>query len=165
MKLTKVKIETSQLFLVCPFTMSEHVIRNHFGDQCYFMSAPGGVFRLHELDYREAFEEFLDREMITELAFVHDVSCPIIQRILTRKARFGIGVEAEIEELYIEHFKSINALPTITDQSDYLAEKLLIKQLSEFYTYFESRQVELQLTGIICNTKSLKILKQIKFPL
>jgi len=165
MKSTKIKVETGQLFLVCPFTMSEHVIRNHFGNQSYFMSAPGSVFRLHELDYREAFEEFLDREMITQLSFVHDVSCPIIQRILKRNARFGIGVESEIEAIYVEHFKAINALPTAIEQSYYLAEKLLLKQLNEFVSYFESRQTEMHVSGIICNTKTLKILKHINLPL
>ncbi len=165
MKSTKIKVETGRLFLVCPFAMSEHLIRNQFGNQSYFMSAPGGVFRFRELDYREAFEAFLDREMITELSFVHDISCPIIQRILRRNTRFGIGVENEIEALYVEHFKAINDLPTTIDQSRYLAEKLLIKQLNEFCAYFEPRHVELQVSGIICNTKTLKILKQINYPL
>lgn len=165
MKSTKIKVETGQLFLVCPFSICEHLIRNHFGDQSYFMSAPGGVFRLHELDYREAFEDFLDREMISQLSFVQDISCPIIQRILNRSERFGIGVESEIEALYVEHFKAINTLPTAAEQSYYLAEQLLIKQLREFVSYFESRQTEMHVSGIICNTKTQKILNHLNLPL
>ncbi|NBB21403.1 hypothetical protein GVN20_18700 [Runella sp. CRIBMP] len=109
----------NQLFLVCPFCQMERFITKHFGD-VLFLSAPASVFYFDDANFLKAVKKTIQREKITDICLVGEVSCCFIQYVLQNKSMTGLRCESEIQELFSK-----------TDTTFSLTEKLLKKQLYE----------------------------------
>ena len=109
----------NQLFLVCPFCHMEKFIIKHFGDGL-FLTAPASVFFFDDDIYLKAVKKTIQREKITDIYLVGDVSCRFIHYALHNESNTGLRCESEIKELFSK-----------TDTAFSLTEKLLKKQLYE----------------------------------
>lgn len=109
----------NQLFLVCPFCQMERFITKRFGD-VLFLTAPAAVFYFDDDPFLKAVKKTIQREKITDIYLVGDVSCQFIQYALQNESITGLRCESEIQELL-----------STTDTAFSLTEKLLKKQLYE----------------------------------
>ncbi len=109
----------NQLFLVCPFCQIERFINKHFGD-ALFLTAPASVFDFDDNEFLKAVKKTIQREKITDIYLVGEVSCCMIQYALRNESRTGLRCESEIYDLLSK-----------TDTAFSLTEKLLKKQLYE----------------------------------
>lgn len=109
----------NRLFLVCPFCQMERFITKYFGD-VLFLTAPASVFFFDDDPFLKAVKKTIQREKITDIYLVGDVSCRFIQYALQNEKTTGLRCESEIQELL-----------STTDTAFSLTEKLLKKQLYE----------------------------------
>lgn len=109
----------NQLFLVCPFCQMERFITKYFGD-VLFLTAPASVFFFDDDTFLKEVKKTIQREKITDIYLVGDVSCRFIQYALQNESITGLRCESEIQELL-----------STTDTAFSLTEKLLKKQLYE----------------------------------
>lgn len=109
----------NQLFLVCPFCQMERFITKHYGD-VLFLTAPASVFYFDDTNFLKAVKKTIQREKITDIYLVGEVSCCFIQYALRNESQTGLRCESEIQELISK-----------TDTAFSLTEKLLKKQLYE----------------------------------
>ena len=109
----------NQLFLVCPFCQMERFISRHFGD-VLFLTAPASVFYFDDANFLKAVKKTIQREKITDIYLVGELSCRFIQYTMQNGSPTGLRCESEIQELFSK-----------TDTAFSLTEKLLKKQLYE----------------------------------
>ena len=121
----------NKLFLICPFSQLEHFIREKYGDDVFFITAPGAVFQFEDVNYTEVMRDFINRENITDIFIVNDTSCRFIKSVLEKEKGFGTFSEEAIINLLIDNYSVVMQTQSLIEQKKTLAELNIRRQVSE----------------------------------
>ncbi|MEY4876295.1 MAG: hypothetical protein RL708_1444 [Bacteroidota bacterium] len=124
-------MENNKLFLVCPFSCMENFIRQKYGDDVFFITAMGTVFKLEEREYLETIKQFISRENITEIFVVSDTSCRFIKNVLKNEINSGSHSETVIQNLLRDNYALVMNEKTIEQQQIKLAQLIVNYQAEE----------------------------------
>jgi hypothetical protein len=123
--------KSNRLFVVCPFSFTESVLREKYGEDLYFLSCSGAVLSYSDPVYLKAVGEFLISKEIKSINFVHDTSCRFINGAIRKAAKFGLHAESLIEEVYQAHFEEVFKGLPLSDRQYKLAEHLINRQVRD----------------------------------
>lgn len=118
----------NKLFLICPASQTEALIKEQYGQEVFFLTALGAAFNFQEINYLEALENFLKREAIEEIFIVNDTSCPLIKSVLEQEKGFDTKAEQVLLNLLIDSYSTIMAGDSLTDKKKNLAKLNIQRQ-------------------------------------
>jgi carbonic anhydrase len=109
----------------------ENFIRQKYGDDVFFITAMGTVFKLEEREYLETIKQFISRENITEIFVVSDTSCRFIKNVLKNEINSGSHSETVIQNLLRDNYALVMNEKTIEQQQIKLAQLIVNYQAEE----------------------------------
>lgn len=158
----------SKLFLICPASHIEAFIKERYGQDGYFLTAPGAVFNFQEIKYAEALKNFLERKAIKEVFIVNDSSCRFIKSILEKEQGYGTKAEQVMLNLLIDNYSQIMAGTSLAERKLSLAKLNIQRQAQDMLSNELLLQVvmrsQIRLTGLL-TTKEKGQLKEVKVKL
>lgn len=158
----------NKLFLICPASQTEALIKEQYGQEVFFLTALGAVFSFQDINYVEALECFLKREAIEEIFIVNDTSCPFIKSILEQEKGFGTKAEQVMLDLFIDNYSIIMAGTSLADKKKNLAKMNIQQQtleiLSNELLLSSITQTQIKLKGLV-STKEKGRLEEVKLTL
>ncbi len=119
------------LFLVCPFSCLEQPLKQRYGKQHLFLTAPAAVFGWSQVDHLLAIRDVLVQQEIREICVVADTSCRFIHAVIQKDKPFGLSAEKILIELYIDNYFRYFKDQAIENQRDQLAKLIVQRQLDE----------------------------------
>jgi len=145
----------NNLFLICPTSQSESMMRREFGEGSYFLTALGTAFKFHEIKHIEAVADIIRNENIREIHVVQDSCCHFIDRVLEREKSHGTYAEAVLVDLLIDNYAYVMQPASSMEKRKRLAklnvkrqaESLLSSQLLQQFLY----SYDLEVRGMITN--------------
>lgn len=117
----------NSLFIVCPFCQLEYFLRSKFGDDIFFFTVAGGVMKFGS-DENPGLEELLNREKISDIYLVNDISCNFIEDAIDGKEEFGLRCEKQLREVLKKHSHGFEDL-TISEKKEHLAKSNILNHL------------------------------------
>ncbi|MCP9768084.1 hypothetical protein EGI22_09175 [Lacihabitans sp. LS3-19] len=120
-----------KLFILCPFSNTEYLLRKIFGENTYFLTSPGAILYFEYYPNMEAISDLIILEKINYIYLVNDTSCRFINGIVKKTKQYGLPVEKILEEIYIEHYFSEFKDKSLTKQQLNLAKLNLQNQGDE----------------------------------
>jgi hypothetical protein len=130
-KFKKNAVRNNKLFIVCPFSFTEAVIREKYGEELYFLSCSGAVLSYSDPEYLKAIGDFIVRKEIKTISFVHDTSCRFINGAIRKAEKFGLHAESVIEEVYTAQYEELFQGLPLLDRQYKLAEHLINRQVQD----------------------------------
>jgi carbonic anhydrase len=135
----------NKLFWICPASKVEHFIQEKYGENSFFITGLGAVFKLKELAYVEELISFIESEAIEELIVVNDTSCCFIHNVLTRQKGYGTHAEQVLLNLLLDHYAYVTGCTSVAEQKARLAALNVQRQIDELLGhYYFLQQVVLQ---------------------
>jgi carbonic anhydrase len=122
----------AKVLVVCPFSSIELFLRQHYGDDLFFVSATAGMLQYEEVDYLKDVIWILESQSVNELVVVNDVSCPFINRVLQHPNNISHAVEKVLQKLYADHKALINHQPSLREKQEMLAMLNVTQQINQF---------------------------------
>ncbi|MFT5778226.1 MAG: hypothetical protein ACI837_001182 [Crocinitomicaceae bacterium] len=122
---------SNKLFLVCPFSCMEPFLRSKYGNDIFFLTAPGAILSSQNYGDDEAIRDFIVREKIATVYIVNDSSCRFINGIIKNDKLFGLPAEKIIEDIYIDYYLSDFKNQSLANQQLKLAELTSRNQVNE----------------------------------
>ena len=154
----------NKLFLVCPVSRMESFIKDRYGWDGYFLTAPGAVFSFKEINYSEALRDFLESKAIKEVFIVNDTSCPFIKSILEKEKGYETNAEHIMQNLFVDNYSQIMAKASLAERKIALATLNLQRQaldiVSNDLLQAVLTQLQIRVTGIL-TTKEKGWLKEV----
>jgi len=92
-------VASRKLFLTCPTSYLERLIRKSFGADAFFLSLLGPVINTSDKQYMEQVADFIRQKGIEEVFIIQDLESPFVQSIL--KGQKGFQTYAE------QHYRSL----------------------------------------------------------
>lgn len=123
-------MKKKKLYLICPDCHIEQVLRSKFGQDAYFLSALGSVFDFSEFDYAEALNDFISREMISEVIIVNVTNCTFIMNTICKKNSYNTKAEQELRRLQENNAERFILLG-ISEQEELLTKLNFYRQAYE----------------------------------
>jgi hypothetical protein len=117
------------MVIVCPFSQLENQISEAAPINTFFLTRMGARIDDMDLDTQEAVRDFISAQKISCITMVVSPDCMFIDRIISRKKRFGMGPETILENIYIEHFNEKFRYLDIASQKAELAKLYAKDQL------------------------------------
>lgn len=158
----------NKLFLVCPVSQMEPFIKDRYGWDGYFLTAPGAVFNFQEIDYSEALRDFLERTDIKEVFIVNDTSCPFIKSILEKEKTYETKAEQVLLNLLMDNYSQIMARASLAERKILLATMNIQRQALDLFSNELLQPIlkhlQIRVTGIL-TTKGKGWLKEVNVKL
>lgn len=158
----------NKLFLICPASHIEVFIRERYGPDVYFLTAPGAVFNFEEIKYTESVRYFLERKAIREVFIVNDTSCRFINTILQNGKGHKTQAEQVMLNLFINNYSQIMTAASLEERKVILATLNLQRQaldiLSNEILLPLIKQSQIKVTGVL-TTKEKGWLDEVKVQL
>ncbi len=158
----------NKLFLICPVSHMEPFIKDRYGWDGYFLTAPGAVFNFQEIDSSEALKDFIERKAIKEVFIVNDTSCPFIKSILEKEKGFESKAEQVMLNLLIDNYSQIMAGASLAERKVMLATMNIQRQALDLFSNELLQPLlkrsQIRVTGIL-TTKEKGWLKEVNVKL
>jgi hypothetical protein len=118
-----------KLYVVCPFSFTESLLREKYGDEDYFLSCNGAVLSYSDSAYLQAIGDLLIREEIRTICFVQDTSCRFLNGAIRKSVQFGLNAESLMGEIFAEQCEPrIEGMP-LWDKQRMLADLVIKSQV------------------------------------
>ncbi len=112
----------NQLFIICPFSFLEPVLKKEFGKSIYFLTSPLASVETTDTQFLNALKCIIETEKITEIIIVNSTTCRFINGIINNSKQSHFPSVELLQELFYKNYKTdFNGL-TIKDQAYKLAE-------------------------------------------
>ena len=121
-----------KVFVVCPFSSIESFLRQHYGDDLFFVSATAGMLQYEDVDYLKEVIWLLESQSVSELFVVNDLSCPFINKVLHHSKSINHAVEKVLQKLYADHKAILTHQPSLREKQEMLAMLNVIQQVNQF---------------------------------
>lgn len=155
----------NRLFIVCPFSNIENMLKKHFGHDSVFLSVPAGLVSATDVNFQEDLKGIVARNNIGEIFVANEVSNSFIISVLNetykRDIRFLNPVADLKEEFWLERFAGL----TTKQQTLKMAELVVEQSVETLQSILLSIQVESSLParvrGIVLS-KEAGFIKEMK---
>ncbi|TXK50060.1 hypothetical protein FVR03_05515 [Pontibacter qinzhouensis] len=158
----------NRLFLICPASQTESLIKEQYGQEVFFLTALGAVFNFQEINYVETLEDFLKREAIDEVIIVSDSSCPFIKSVLEQEKGFDTKAEQVLRDLLVDNYATVMAGDSLADKKKNMAKLNIQRQaddiLSNELLLSPITQSQIRIKGLV-TTKEKGQLEEVKLTL
>ena len=158
----------NNLFLICPASHMEPFIKDRYGQDGYFLTAPGAVFNFQEINYSEALKDFLESKAIKEIFIVNDTSCRFIKSILEIERGYETKAEQVMLSLLIDNYSQIMEETAQADRKVRLATLNIHRQAQDLFSnkllHPLLKRLQIRVTGIL-TTKEKGWLKEVNVAL
>ncbi len=112
----------NQLFIICPFSSLEPVLRKEFGKSVYFLTSPLASVETADVQFLNALKCIIETEKITEIILVNSTTCRFINGVINNSKHSHFpGLEVLQELFHKNHKTEFNGL-SIKEQAYKLAE-------------------------------------------
>jgi carbonic anhydrase len=122
--------ESVRLFIVCPFCQLEHVLRNRFGNDIYFITETASSLQFSQSEIG-IIKNFVKNEKINHIHVVCDISCNFYEEVINGDRDFNIPAVRELRKLHNE------LLPPAKRTKEELIKHNILKQLA----YLSSEEI------------------------
>jgi hypothetical protein len=126
------------LFIVCPFCHTEEFLRVKFGKDIFFSTFPGAVLN-HKTEDELLLNELINREGISEIFIVNDISCNFIENAIDGKKEFGLKCETHLKELNSKLSDEFKLL-SLKEKKEIMAKTNVLEQLCYLKTLKNLKQ-------------------------
>jgi len=123
---------TNKLFLTCPFSRADDLIKSIYGPKCFILHALAAVFNFDEINYKRAFKAFVDRESIGEITIVHDRRCRFLSNVVSKKTGYGYPAEAKLRGI-------------LEQNRDHFPEEMKLKEKVKTLSILHMKQLAIEL--------------------
>lgn len=123
----------NKLFITCPFSCMESVLRNKYGNDVFFLTCSGAILHYEEYEYLEAIKDFFLRRNINTIYFVNDTSCRFINGIIKKSKLAGLPAETIMEDIYLDNYQLNFKGQPLFNQQIKLAELNIKMQATEMF--------------------------------
>lgn len=145
-------MKKGKLYLICPDCHLEYALRDTFSQDAYFLTALGAVFDFSKVDYVEVLNQFINREMISEIIIVNDINCTFIKNVIFRENNYNTRAEHELEKLKKNNAEKFFLLDT-NKQKQLLAKLNIYRQAYELsdidFMYGKINHKIISISGLI----------------
>lgn len=125
----------NKLFIVCPFSNLEYLLKKQFGHDSFFISAPAGLVPFTDKIFLESLKSIISANAIGQVCVVADIANPLILSVIHEDYTEKIPLLNPVTQLKEEFWMERLAGLTSQQQALKLAE-LLIEQSIEFLQSF-----------------------------
>ncbi len=122
------------LFIICPFSPVENMLKKKYGPDILFISCPGAIIPYNDHAFIEVLKGEVIRNKIKTVYFVNETSSRILNSVLLAKEPFGLEAEQLVQNIYNTIFSSSLKGRSIQYQQLRLAELVVQNQQNDFLT-------------------------------
>lgn len=150
----------NQLFLTCPISKANGLIKSTYGPECYILHALGAVFNFNETRYKKAFSQFLNRESIGKISIVHDLQGQFLTNTILGESSLGYPAEDIFKDIYEKHKTQFSELKHHTEK----VRKLSILHMKRLANELKTVQVDgnpmitetIEVNGLIIDKQNIE---------
>lgn len=145
----------NELFLVCPFSHSEGIIRQYINPLAYFLTSSAGVFRFNNDDYADSIIDAVTVNAIEKIYVTASTDCEFAQRIICEKTATDFYAERALLDVYQSNKAEIDNLKSNEEQVARLLDLHLDIQQAQLIALLASRGVQCEVVKLILSPKQL----------
>lgn len=112
----------NQLFIICPFSCLEPVLKKKFGKSIYFLTSPLASVETADIQFLNALKCIIETEKITEIIIVNSTTCRFINGVISNSKQGHFQCVEVLQELFHKNFKTVFDGLTLNEQAYKLAE-------------------------------------------
>ncbi|SNS62661.1 hypothetical protein SAMN06295967_11459 [Belliella buryatensis] len=120
----------NNLFLICPFSNSEQIIKKELNQNAFFMTGMGGFLSFDDLNFCVELNRILINNQIDQFFLVQNTSCRFLKEALEEDFEGEYPVQKIYQNLYIDNFYELKTLKSDFDRKVLLAQAM-IKTVAE----------------------------------
>ena len=147
-----------KLFIICPFSNLEQFLRNKFGFDSFFISAPAGMIPTDDNQSLENLKMAIMANCINEVYIVNEVSNPLILSLIREEGKKDILFLNQVAELREEFWLKRLAGLSQSQQALKMAELVNEKSIELLESYLNFKSVEeaksITLRGLVISNNS-----------
>ena len=121
----------SKLFLICPDCHIEQAVRNHYENDCFFLTALGTVFEIESFEHAEDVNILIHTEQVSAIYILNDICCSFISNVLNNKTAYPTKAEITLKSIYRSQQHLIEAVDDFTHKAKLLARENIHRQALE----------------------------------
>jgi hypothetical protein len=145
----------NELFLVCPFSHSEGIIREYINPSAYFLTSSASVFRFNNEDYVDSIIDAATFNGIEKIYVTASTECQFAQRAIQEKNATDFYAERALLEVYQSNKAEIDNLKSNQEQVARLLDLHLDIQQAQLIELLASRGVKREVVKLILSPKQL----------
>ena len=112
----------NQLFIICPFSCIESVLKKKFGESIFFLTSPMASIETSDARFLNALKCILETEKITEIKIVNSTTCRFINSVINGTQKADFKALEILQDLYNKNHSSDFAGLSQQQQAYKLAE-------------------------------------------
>jgi hypothetical protein len=145
----------NELFLICPFSHSEGIIREYINPSAYFLTSSASVFRLNNDDYVDSIIDAVTVNGIEKIYVTASTDCQFAQRVIRAQSASDFYAERALFEVYRANKKEIDHLKTNEEQVVRLLDLHLDIQQAQLIDLLARKGVQREVVKLILSPKQL----------
>lgn len=110
----------NKLFLICPTSHVEILIKEHFDGEMHFLSCLGTVLHPKDENFCWQLKDYIETYHIKEICLIQDLSSPFLKNVLQKRA-VQTFVEDHLASTLQQHKKQFSSLSRLTCKKQCLA--------------------------------------------
>jgi len=149
------------LFLVCPFSQSEAVIKKTFSESHLYMTGMGGYLDFEDQRFIDALTKIIIKEDIESIHLVQNTDCRFIDEVLSDNKNLEYPIQFVLNRLFIENEYQLKRMDSKYQMIIHLA-LLMFKEVSSniqksnlLNEIIENRKIEIK--GMLIEPNANKI--------
>lgn len=146
----------NELFLICPFSQSEAVIRENINPAAYFLTSSAGVFRFKDADYIESIVSFIKENNITRIYVTASTDCRFAKRALKVKDATDFYADRELLAVYKANQSEIDAIAGHDAQLRRLLELHLDNQQAQLIEILAAHDTQKEVMKLVLSPAKVR---------
>lgn len=145
----------NELFLVCPFSKSEGVVRECINPNAFFLTSSAGVFRFKDLLYIESVVRFVEENAIGKLYVTASTDCRFARRIIREGRATEFYADKELLSIFSAHKTEVTQLNSKEEQVKHLLNLHLDKQKAQLIEMLASNGLKIEVSKLLLSPQQL----------
>lgn len=145
----------NELFLICPFSHSEGIIREYINPSAYFLTSSASVFRFNNDDYVNSIIDAVTVNEIEKIYVTARTDCQFALRIILEKSASDFYAERALLDIYQANKAEIDNFKVNEEQVARLLDLHLGYQQAQLIELLSIRGVKGEVVKLILSPKQL----------
>ncbi len=145
----------NELFLVCPFSKSEAMVRECINPNAFFLTSAAGVFRFKDPFYVESVVRFVEENTIGKLYVTASADCRFARGIVRDRRATEFYADQELFAIFSAHRTEITQLKSEEEQINRLLHLHLDKQKAQLSEMLASNGLKREVSKLVLSPQQL----------
>lgn len=155
----------NRLFIVCPFSNIEYLLKKQFGHDSLFLSVPAGMVSVTDYYFLEDLKRIITANNVGEIYIANEVSNSLILSVLNEKYERDIAILNPIadlkEEFWLEKFAGLTPKQQALKMTELVVEQS-VESLQSFLLSIQVEQAQSKRVRGIVLSKEAGFIKELK---